>query len=279
MITVKGIESHISHACNLTCESCVDFTNHGHNEMMSVDTLREWFSLWNKRIRPQWVTLLGGEPLLNKELFEILYLTKEMWPRSEFEYFELVTNALLIPKWPDLGKILKDTNFTLTISLHGDKNNEPYKKRMKQSFDIVNNWIAEYKIKVSMQPFVGNWRRVYKGFGITSEPFEDGDPEESWNNCPTDQACFQLHRGNLYKCPQVAYLPLQKEKYGPLLSEKWDPYLKYIPLTPDCSDEEIVEFFNRKCESVCGMCPKNVIEFKKNDPLLPVSYYETLSNL
>lgn len=277
MLTIPHLESHISHACNLTCEGCSDFTNHGYSEIMSVDTLEEWFSLWNKRIYPKEFALLGGEPLLNPNLIEILYMTQRMWPRKDGDpKLELVTNGLLIPKWPDLGRILKDTGFRITISLHGDKNNEPYKKRMKKSFDIVNKWIKEYKIEVSMEPSVNSWRKIYKGFGVTSEPYEDGDPEESWNNCHCEQDCFQLHERNLYKCPPISYLPLLKKKYGPLLSEKWDPYLKYVPLTPDCSDEEIVEFFNRKCESVCGMCPKNVITFKKNDPLLPVSYYEKL---
>ncbi len=276
MLTISHLECHICHACNLTCEGCSDFTNHGHSEMMSLDILEKWFSLWNKRIYPKEFALLGGEPLLNPNLIEILYLTQQMWPREMGDSLELVTNGLLICKWPNLGKILKDTNFKLSISIHGSSDNIEYKKRMKKNLDVVNRWIKEYKIDVSMEPSVGSWRKIYKGFGTTSEPYEDGNPEESWSNCHCEQDCFQLHAEHIYKCPPMAYLPLQKKKYGPLLSEKWDPYLKYIPLTPDCSDEEIVEFFNRKCESVCGMCPKNVIEFKKNDPLLPVSYYEKL---
>jgi sulfatase maturation enzyme AslB (radical SAM superfamily) len=256
----------------------MDFTNHGHSEIISYEKLKSWFSLWNTRIRPKEFALLGGEPLLNKDLINILYLTKEMWPRSNEDTFELVTNGLLIYKWPHLGGILKDTNFRLAISIHGNNSNNEYKKRMKKNLDIVNNWIKEYKLDVSIEASSYNWGRMYKGFGITSEPHEDNDPEKSWNNCLSHQDCFQLHEGNIYKCPPMAYLPLQKKKYGPLLSEKWDPYLKYMPLYPNATDEEIVEFFNRKCESVCGMCPKNVTYFKKNDPLLPVSYWESITN-
>lgn len=275
MLNISHLECHISNACNLTCESCTDFTNHGHKDIMSVDTLKQWYTLWNKRVHPKEFALLGGEPLLNPNLIEILYLSQQMWPRRNGDQkLELVSNGLLIPKWPDLGRDLAGSGFRLTISIHDDENNIPYKKRMKQSFDIVNKWIKEYKLNVAIEPLDNGWRRIYKGFGINSEPFEDNDLEESWNNCICDQDCFQLYEKNLYKCPQVAYLPLLKQKYGPLLSEKWDPYLKYTPLTPDCSDEELVEFFNRKCESVCAMCPKSVITFKKNNPLLPVSYYE-----
>jgi hypothetical protein len=65
---------------------------------------------------------------------------------------------------------------------------------------------------------------------------------------------------------------MQAEKYQ--LSEKWDPYLKYVPLHPECSDEEIVEFFNRKAESVCAMCPAYQTKIIKEDPMLPISYWE-----
>jgi hypothetical protein len=61
------------------------------------------------------------------------------------------------------------------------------------------------------------------------------------------------------------------------LSSKWDPYLKYRALTPDCTDEELQEFFNRKAESFCAMCPKNPeILHRKNDPRLNKKHYEEL---
>ena len=123
---------------------------------------------------------------------------------------------------------------------------------------------------------------AYKGYGINSEPFEDNDPEQSWNNCRAGQKCFQLYESNIYKCCMTAYLQLQKDKYGDLLSKKWDPYLKYIPLSFDSTDDEIIEFFNRKAEPVCGMCPKkssiDTKEFGKNDPLIPVSFNNKKNN-
>ena len=76
----------------------------------------------------------------------------------------------------------------------------------------------------------------------------------------------------------TAYLNLQKEKYGKMLSKKWNPYLQYKPLSADCSNEDIIEFFNRKAEPVCGMCPKNPQFFNKKDPLTPVSFYDKKNN-
>jgi organic radical activating enzyme len=277
MIEVPHLEWHVTHNCNLSCESCCHFTNHGHDWFIDIDTLAKWYSYWNKRISPRRMAILGGEPLLHKNIVDIVYLTREMWNQPKDFYFEIVTNGILIDKekHKNLPKALVDTDCTLSVSIHSTKNvSLEYSNKLKKSLNIIKEWRDRYNIKINLDDSFNDWNRTYKNFGINSEPFEDNTPEQSWENCPTGQECFQLYNGNIYKCAPLAYLPLLKEKYGPLLSGKWDPYLKYIPLTPNCSDDDIIEFYNRKCESVCGMCPKNIINFKKNDPLLPVSYYE-----
>ena len=83
-------------------------------------------------------------------------------------------------------------------------------------------------------------------------PYEDNDPQQSWNHCVSKHA-LQLHENKLWKCPALAYLPMQAKKYK--LSEKWSPYLKYKPLDIDCTDEELKEFLSREHESYCSMCP------------------------
>ena len=286
MIEVPHLEWHITHNCNLSCESCSHFTNHGHDWFIDIDTLTKWYSYWNKRISPRRMAVLGGEPLLHKNIVDIIYLTRDMWQQPPYSgikshyptpRYEIVTNGILIDKekHKNLPKALVDTDCTLSVSIHSTKNvSLEYSNKLKKSLNIIKEWRDRYNIKINLYDSFKDWSRVYNGFGINSEPFEDNTPEQSWKNCPAGQECFQLYNGNIYKCAPLAYLPLLKEKYGPLLSGKWDPYLKYIPLTPDCSDDDIIEFYNRKCESVCGMCPKNIINFKKNDPLLPVSYYE-----
>ena len=79
----------------------------------------------------------------------------------------------------------------------------------------------------------------------------------------------------IYKCAPLAYLPMTADMYN--LSDKWSHYLTYSPITPDCTDEELQEFFNRKAESFCGMCPKNPqLLSRQNDPRLPKKHYEKI---
>jgi hypothetical protein len=112
---------------------------------------------------------------------------------------------------------------------------------------------------------------MYKGYGDNMMPFEDQDPETSWNNCIAGQDCFQLLDGNIYKCAPLAYLPLQQKQFN--LSSKWDHYLTYKPLTPSATDQEVEDFFNKKAESYCAMCPANPAKFIKRNPLLPRRFY------
>ena len=129
-IIIPHLEWHISHACNLTCESCVHFTNHNHQEIVSIEKLKEWYSLWNKRISPQNIVLLGGEPLLHKDLVDIIYLTREMWTQPPNGNYWITTNGLLLENHPRLPIALRENNCMLQISLHGGNNTKKYNERI-----------------------------------------------------------------------------------------------------------------------------------------------------
>ena len=55
--------------------------------------------------------------------------------------------------------------------------------------------------------------------------------------------------------PCISVSPMQANKYN--LSQKWDPYLKYEPLTLDCTDEELKEFLSRRT-SRSALCVQRI---------------------
>jgi hypothetical protein len=71
----------------------------------------------------------------------------------------------------------------------------------------------------------------------------------------------------------ITYLRLQKETY-PSLSPKWDKYLEYQGLGPDCSDEELSAFLQQQEESICGMCSSEPEWFEKQSPLIPLGHWK-----
>jgi hypothetical protein len=97
-----------------------------------------------------------------------------------------------------------------------------------------------------------HWTRRYHGSGALMEPFEDADPRSSWEHCPA-RFCPQIFEGRIWKCAPLAYLQMQNSKYT--LPDTWYPYLQYHPLSADCTNDELNEFFDRQDEPYCGMCP------------------------
>ena len=266
-LKISHLEWHISHACNFTCESCCHFSNHKFTGDISIDEISNWYKLWNHRIEPDTIDILGGEPLLNKSIYEIIKITRESW---KFSKIDITTNGVLLYKYPKLPEYLQEYDIGLKISKHGT--NTEYNKIWNSIVDQVQTWKKQYNIAVNFWQSDQVWFRLYKGFGNNIEPYDDRNPQESWNNCITGQDCWQLYEGNIYKCAPLAYLPMLSKKYK--ISNKWDYYLTYKPLTPDCTDEELEEFFNRKAESYCAMCPKQPQKFlRKNDPRASINIY------
>tara|TARA_B100001250_G_scaffold25196_1_gene20932 strand:- start:787 stop:1605 length:819 start_codon:yes stop_codon:yes gene_type:complete len=267
VVDVPHLEWHVTHSCNFTCQGCGHFTNDGYKEDINIDQLKSWYLPWVDKIRPRSLCMLGGEPLLNKDLVEIIYMTKEVWNIESDQEFEIVSNGLLIETQPDLPKALSDTNCILTITKHSD--DEKYIKLFDRSIKNIESLGIKYRIHDA----VDYWLKTHVGYGPTIEPIGSDDFKESWDNCPGGQENFILQDSKIYKCAALAYLPIQKKKYGDKLSPKWNPYLKYIPLSPD---GDIEKFFSRKAEIVCSMCPKKSGRFKKPSPLYSPRHYGIL---
>lgn len=262
MKIIRNLEIHVVHSCNLTCEGCSHYSNQGHKGTVSLDEADRWMKSWNRRVCPQMFSLLGGEPTIHPHLPEFLALTRKNWPAAELR---LVTNGFFLHRHPTLPLVLKDDpNAVLYLSTHHDA--PEYREKQRPILELLAGWVKEYRIRVVGYDSYKNWTRRYQGFGSEMEPFQDGRPRRSWENCPA-KYCAQLFEGKIWKCAPLAYLKLQDAKYQ--LSEKWKSYLQYRPLEPGCSDEELHQFFAREEESSCGMCPAEPQRFTLPIPLAP----------
>lgn len=259
----KNLEIHVAHSCNLTCESCAHFSNQAHTGLLSLKTAEDWYRIWSPRLRPEQFSLLGGEPTLNKDLAQLVLLTRQYWRDS---HIILVTNGFLLPRHdPQLPLALAQANVSLHLSIHFDS--VEYEQRLAPAKALVEDWIQQYQIKVHWRPSEGTWTRRYHGWGPEMTPFSDGDQRASWNHCRA-RWCVQLHEGMLWKCPPLAYLGLQQKRHG--LRPEWNRYLNYQPLSETCTDDELAEFLAREDEPSCEMCPAKPKQFFLQSPLVPV---------
>ncbi len=262
--SIPNLEIHVAHTCNLACESCSHYSDQGHSGVLSLAEADRWMHPWSKRISPNMLSLLGGEPTIHPELPEFVTLARRHWPDA---HLRLATNGFFLHRHPSLPAVLQNVaNAGIYLSIH--HNAPEYEAKLRPILDLLKGWYCEYGIKVEIVHSYAAWTRRYHGSGDAMEPFSDGQPRQSWEQC-TAKYCPQIFEGKIWKCGPLAYLRLQAAKYR--LSGSWKPYLQYLPLEPGCSDEQLAEFFQREDESSCGMCAANPAKLKLPIPIRSAS--------
>jgi hypothetical protein len=262
-IPVYLLEIHAAHACNLTCESCEHFSNNGHRGIVEPADAEAWMRSWQGRIVPGLFRIMGGEPTLNPHLSELIELAAQCWPSARIV---LTTNGFFLHRHPDLPEVMSRHKVILDLTIH--HHSEAYLAKVRDILGLIQEWQNRHPLDVVIEEAVERWTRRYRGFGTGVLPYEDAEPRKSWEVCPV-KLSLQLFRGRLWKCPPITYLHLQKETY-PAISSKWDDYLKYQGLGPECSDGELHAFLFREEEAVCGMCAVAPESFDKPSPLIPL---------
>ncbi len=122
--------------CNLACPGCgkIDYPDHILNQRMSV---QECIDSVEECGAPM-VSIPGGEPLLHKEIDQIV---AELVKRKKFIY--LCTNALLLEK--HLHRFTPSKYFTFSVHLDGLKEHHDKAVDMEGGFDIAVAAIREAK--------------------------------------------------------------------------------------------------------------------------------------
>jgi len=260
MRVIEALEIHVVHNCNLLCEGCSHYSDQGHEGIVPLPEADGWMRAWNQRVRPARFALLGGEPTIHPQLAEFVALSRRHWPNARLE---VVTNGFLLHRHPELPVVLADdANASIAVSIH--HSGPAYRQKFIPVLRLLHDWVRRYGIRVEYRASHGFWTRRYNGRGAAMQPFDDGQPRSSWKNC-TAKYCHQLFQGKIWKCPAVAYLQLQHAKFG--LGAEWASYLRYDPLAPDCTPEQLDAFFSAEEEGCCRMCPAEPQRFALPSPL------------
>jgi hypothetical protein len=244
---VERLELHVTHACNLTCESCSHYSNHNHHGQLTLSEADRWMGLWSPRLAVAEFHLLGGEPTIHPDLPGFVTLARRHWPDA---FIRIRTNGFFLHRHPGLPALLAaDGRASISVAAHHDS--AEYREHLQPIFELISRWQRDFGVQIDVDQAFANWTQRYRGFGATMEPFEDAAPRASWEICPA-RICRQLFEGKIYKCAPLAYLKMQKTKYD--LSPKWDFYLGYQGLDPACSDRELDAFIAKEEEPYCAMC-------------------------
>src|SRR5262245_19636148 len=100
---VTRLEMHVTHVCNLSCESCSHYSNHNHRGDVALDEADQWMRAWSQRIAVDEFHLLGGEPTIHPDLPAFVTLVRRHWPDA---FIRIRTNGFFLYRHPELPAVL-----------------------------------------------------------------------------------------------------------------------------------------------------------------------------
>jgi len=265
---IRNLEYMITTSCDLACPGCDRFIDHGHAFVEKFEDIVSNMEQWFKRLDPDHVTIIGGEPLLHPRIYDILTEARRIFDHAVIEVY---TNAFLLPKRPKIFNVLKKIgNAKVSCSIHNKnpKYREIVERNLHQAFYSKGKWFetspnthtCETVVLEVTDPTQGGWydyRRVVDG---VLKPWNDNDPTSSYKNCGVNIYPI-IYKNKLYKCPPISMVRTHLTKNFMLEDKDWEPYLKYEGLDPDCNEQELEKFVKNIYEphSICAMCPANPV--------------------
>lgn len=188
------IEYHVADHCNLNCRACIHFSplvpgeRFADYEQVASDLKR----LHELVPYVERIHILGGEPLLNKELYRYLDLTRQIYP---YAVIAIVTNGLLLKNIDaDLVDSIKKNNVHIWISLY-----PPMFRGIRQIVDKLK----ALDVEVVVSPPIKEFAYAFDELGGHAKGIQG-------INC----TCPNLYKGKLTICPPVAYMEYFDKEFG-----------------------------------------------------------------
>lgn len=194
---IPYLNANLVDGCNLNCKGCTHFAAFFRkDEIYPLDTFRRDIRRLSQMCDVVSFRLLGGEPLLLKNLDEYVKITRQYFPKSNLG---IVTNGLLLPSISQkLLDTLRENDFVVYVSIY-----PPTEKILNEIQALLN----KNKIIFSL---IG----PIKNFGVFLTFHDENNPEQARKFCAGNDSCRFLRDGKIYKCPPDALKFRFAEKFG-----------------------------------------------------------------
>ena len=185
--------------CNLNCVGCSHFSSIADECFLDVDNYKRDCERFSELAR-KYVALIhlcGGEPLLHKNITEIIKIT-----RSNFDnvIIKIITNGILLPNMEsDFWNVCKENNIIISITSY------PININVKKIYELA----LQYGITIEndQSPYTIKFRKdIYDDQGRQS-------PKYSFRKC-RKMLCHQLYEGKFYMCHIPAYIKYLNKRFS-----------------------------------------------------------------
>lgn len=229
----------ICYHCNLNCAYCNHYSpispKYELPKEIFVRDLKQLHKLTKGSIRE--MVLVGGEPLMHKEITEFVKILSKYFPDSEKR---ITTNGLLLKDMDDdFWRVCRDNSVRIKCTLYSLHKDCPTREEVQTLKD-------KYGVKISTSKYA---KFNFNKTNLTQNPKKGS--ENNLKNCVMHVKCAQLDQGLLYPCcvmSNIRFFNNHFKDYAIPIKES-----DYLDIHKISSVDEINEYFKTDKE-FCRYC-------------------------
>lgn len=196
-VRTRALEYHIADHCNLRCDHCCSYSPILKKWLADPEAFESDLRAVGKVVAPQFLKIVGGEPLLHPELERLLVVAKSLRVAPRIQ---LTTNGLLIDR---LTARSWDSIDMLAVSLY------PEPSVPKDTIRYMAREAARRNIEVS-------WKVQDKFTCLDRDgPAEPDDVRRVFQDCWIRHRCNSIKDGRFYCCTRPQYVQKFAERPDP----------------------------------------------------------------
>ncbi len=197
------LQVNVANHCNLSCRSCSHAAPTTKKSLLDVEVLDRDLKQLSQYFWCENVRVLGGEPLLNPNLHDLIKVIRES---NISNRIVLMTNGILLPKLREETILLLDEIYISFYDCKQTKNVKGYAKNISEKYKhikVVINPKLTFRESIALVPTTD--KKLIKTV---------------YNTCKVAHVyrCITVDNGYLYRCPQQMVYAKQTGDYKESLS-------------------------------------------------------------
>ncbi len=249
-IYTYGIEYYLAEHCNLSCKGCSQSSPFAQKKLSSLSEFEFCLDKIEPYLRPDRISFLGGEPLLNPKIIDFIKLAKQS---GIFNRIFMTTNGLLLKKAsPELWKLLDNVEISIYPANY---------KSINKNAAFFLQMAKEHNTELSFSP-KDNFNHILFSTQVPKEHVK-----KIFEKCFYKNYCHTLYNRKFYKCAPSTSSHHYLRHFTSFNTSNFGDYID-LENTQDLRQEFINYFESGVPLGVCNFCAGSSGKAFQNEQIL-----------